>query len=414
MSELKNSKVFRIVISVLVALVIWLYVDNLDDTPRTLRVNNVPVTFIGEDTLMERSLLVTSDLDITVDLELSGERTVINNLERGKKDIRLQVDLRDITNVGSHTLEWEIFYPDSVNRNNVTITSASSYYVTVDVVELYSKSVPIRGQRVGSPAEGYMAGEMSFDQESITVSGEQLAVANISHALVTVDLTGATESFSTVCEFQLIDFNGDVVEDASFRTDVETVRVTVPILMMKELPLVVEFVESPGSTLDDIEYELSVDSITVSGDVRSISRLESVVLTEVDISELTGDTTITVPIPIPSGSTSVSGETEATITIKFKEGIATETFEVTNISLIHEPTDGRIVTVVSNTMEVTLRGPAEELAEISPYNIRVIGDLADVEAESGSYAVPATVYVDGAENVGAIGTYQVTVRIGDS
>ena len=116
MSEFWNKKTVRIILSILVALVIWLYADNQDTDPRTVRVNNVPVDFIGEDVLMERSLLVTSDMDITVDLELSSSnRTMIKNLERGKGDIRLRVNLSGINGVGSYPLEWDIFYPDSVN-----------------------------------------------------------------------------------------------------------------------------------------------------------------------------------------------------------------------------------------------------------------------------------------------------------
>ena len=151
-------------------------------------------------------------------------------------------------------------------------------------------------------------------------------------------------------------------------------------------------------------------TITVSGDSRSIGRLDNVTLTEINLSNLAGDTSFTVPIPVPSGSTSVSGETEATITIQFKDTVATQTFETTNISYINEP-EGSTVTVVSNTLEVTLRGSSEELETLSGYNIRVVGDLTDISAESGSYTVPATVYVDGAEDVGAVGSYQITVQI---
>ena len=413
MREFWNKKTVRIILSVLVALVIWFYVDSQDDTPRIVRVNDVPIEFIGEDVLMERGLLVTSDMDITVDLELSSSNlTVINNLERGKEkgEIRLRVNLGNITSTGPNTLTWNLILPDSVYPASVNVNYASVYSITVDVAELYSKSVPIRGERSGTPAEGYVVGEMTYDQDSITVSGEQLAVANISHALVTVDVSGATESFSIVTEFQLIDYNGDVIENSTFRTSVETVEVNVPILMIKELPLVVDFIESPGSTLDDVTVTIDPQTITVSGDSRSIGRLDNVTLTEINLSNLAGDTSFTVPIPVPSGSTSVSGETEATITIQFKDTVATQTFETTNISYINEP-QGSTVTVVSKTLEVTLRGSSEELETLSGYNIRVVGDLTDISAESGSYTVPATVYVDGAEDVGAVGSYQITVQI---
>ena len=413
MSEFWNKKTFRIVLSILVALMIWLYADNQDNAPRTVRVSDVPVELVGEDVLMERGLLVTSATDTTVDLELSSSiRTMANNLERGKDDIRLRVNLNSISGVGTYPLEWDIIYPDSVNPTSISLDYASSYYVTVEVVELYSKSVPIRGERSGTPAEGYVVGEMTFDQDAITVTGEQLAVANISHALVTVDITGATESFSIVSEFQLIDYNGEVIENSTFRTNVETVEVNVPILMIKELPLEIDFTESPGSTLADVDVDIDPKAITVSGDSRSIGRLEKVVLTEIDLSRLTGDTSFTVPIPVPAGSTSVSGETEATVTIQFKDGVATKTFEATHISYVDEP-EGTLVTVVSNALEVTLRGPETELEEIVGSNIRVVGDLTDISAENGTYTVPATVYVDGAEDVGAIGSYQITVQIGE-
>lgn len=412
MREFWNKRTVRIIISILVALVIWVYVDSQDTEPRTVRVNNIPVEFTGEDVLMERGLLVTSDMNITIDLELSSSnRTVINNLDRGKDEIRLRVRLDSITSTGPNTLDWELILPDSVYRNSVTVDYASAYSITVDVVELYTKSVPIRGERSGTPAEGYVVGEMTFDQDAITVSGEQMAVANISHALVTVDITGATESFSTVAEFQLIDYNGDVIENSTFRTNVETVEVNVPILMIKELPLVIDITESPGSTLADADVTVEPSTITISGDSRSIGRLENVTLTDIDLSKLTGDTSFTVPIPIPAGSTSVSGETEATVSITFKDTVTTETFETSNISYINEP-DGSAVTVVSNTLEVTLRGPAAELADVTAHNIRVVGDLTDISAQAGSYTVPATVYVDGAEDVGAVGSYQITVQIG--
>ena len=160
-----------------------------------------------------------------------------------------------------------------------------------------------------------------------------------------------------------------------------------------------------------MEITIEPTSITVSGDSRSIGRLENVTLTDVDLSKLTGDTSFTVPIPIPAGSTSVSGETEATVTIAFKDTVTTQVFETTNISYVNEP-EGSTVTVVSNALEVTLRGPEDELSALTSYNIRVVGDLTDISAQTGSYTVPATVYVDGAENVGAIGSYQITVQIG--
>lgn len=46
----KSRKVIRIVISILVAIALWVYVDRGLSVEVTMKVNNVPVEFSGEDT----------------------------------------------------------------------------------------------------------------------------------------------------------------------------------------------------------------------------------------------------------------------------------------------------------------------------------------------------------------------------
>lgn len=409
MNKFKNSKTFRIIISILVAFILWFYVDNIDTTPREIRANEVPVVFIGEDdVLMERGLMMASCSTTSVDLVLSGTRSILAKLDTD--DLFLQVNLTGITTTGQHSLNYTIIYPDSITSNMVSIKYASAERVTVDIVELYSKSIEVQGKRTGSAADGYIAGEMSFDTDTIIVSGEQLAVSNISHALVTVDLNGATDNIVTVVEFQLIDFNGAVVDKSQFRTNVETVQVTVPILQIKELPLEIDFVESPGSTLADIDFDIYPRTVTVAGTKSSLAKLDHIVLTEINLSEVTQDTTFTQKIPLPSGAVNLSGEVEADVTISFKDSVTTKTYTVTNISYTNEPED-RQVEIVTREVDVTLRGSAEVLDSISDYNIRLVGDMQDIAGSSGSYAIPATVYVDGTDEAGAIGTYQITVRV---
>ena len=136
MNNIRNTKTFRVILSILVALIIWLYVENIDPSIIPLQVRDIPVEFIGEDDILEeRGLMVSSDKNVTVDLTLEGQRNMISSLGRGK-GIRIQVDLSGITTTGQHSLEYNIIYPDSVSERNITVASASPYRVTVDVVEV--------------------------------------------------------------------------------------------------------------------------------------------------------------------------------------------------------------------------------------------------------------------------------------
>ena len=62
-------------------------------------------------------------------------------------------------------------------------------------------------------------------------------------------------------------------------------------------------------------------------------------------------------------------------------------------------------------MDVTLRGPKEEIAKVKPENIRIVTSLENLGNAEGIFGAEARVYVDGYPNVGAVGTYKVNVRI---
>ena len=104
----------------------------------------------------------------------------------------------------------------------------------------------------------------------------------------------------------------------------------------------------------------------------------------------------------------LSGVMSVTLTILFDD-IDSLTLDATQFGYENLTTE-RDVTVVTSTLSVTLRGTSTALARVNEENLRVVADLTNVSDADGVYTVPATVYVDGLD-VGAVGSYQVTVRL---
>ena len=63
MNNIRNTKTFRVILSILVALIIWLYVENIDPSIIPLQVRDIPVEFIGEDDILEERGLMVSSLN---------------------------------------------------------------------------------------------------------------------------------------------------------------------------------------------------------------------------------------------------------------------------------------------------------------------------------------------------------------
>ena len=115
MSE-KVNKILYLALSLLLAIIFWLYVDNVKGNTIPKEFNAVPVEFIGaEDTLPSRGLMLVDGEDATIDLTVTGPRAIVSSMRRG--DVRVQVNLTSVTTVGTHPMTYTYATSDNININ---------------------------------------------------------------------------------------------------------------------------------------------------------------------------------------------------------------------------------------------------------------------------------------------------------
>ena len=115
-----NSKIFWIVVSVLIAFFLWLYVTSTDGVETEKTFNGVKVEFIGADTLRESSGLIVTEQDCTtVNLVLSGTRRVLSKLT--SSNITAAVDLSNVFADARYSVSYSLRYPSSVSESEVTV-----------------------------------------------------------------------------------------------------------------------------------------------------------------------------------------------------------------------------------------------------------------------------------------------------
>lgn len=409
MSE-KANKVVYIALSLLIAIMFWLFVDNEQGSITSESYYNVPVEFIGaEDVLPNRGLMLIGGEGTTIDLKLSGPRILISGLK--KSDIRIQVNLSDITAAGTYSLTYQIFFPDEVDASKITRDRVSKSTITVEVGELFTKTVPVEVSVSGETPDGYiyMVERLAVDPATLTVSGQEEIVDQVTAARVSLDLTGATNSISRQFDYELLDADGNAVDKTGIIVSAKQVQVDAPIYLTKTLDLTVKFKESPGSTLENVNWKLSTNTIEVAGEAASLENKEDIVLGEIDLSSLLSDTDIELDINLPAGTVNLSGFTTVTLSISFKDNLDTKALSVTNISTTGL-SEGQSFDRLTSSVDVVVRGPADEVAQVTADDIRVVVDLTDYTSD-GTYYIPAIVFVDGYDNVGAVGTCSVAGKI---
>ena len=410
----KTNKLLYIGLSLLIAVIFWFFVDSEQGHNTTQTYYNIPVEFIGEtDTLPSRGLMLTTGADATVDLELRGPRTVISDLSR--EDITLQVDLTSITATGTFSMTYDLLLPDEIPRSSVTTERASRSTITVTIEELFEKTVPVKVSVAGEVADGYiyMAERMIAEPSELTLSGREVDVDQVVSAQVMLDLSGATSSVNQEFDYILLDGQGNEVSGENITVSSRRIEISAPVYLVKTLELTVDFTESPGSALEDLQdWYLGVTSIEVAGEAANLEGVDDILLATVDLSTLLSDTEMPLEITIPAGCVNISGITSTTLTILFKDTLETRAFTVSNISAIGL-SQTQNFSRMTNSVEVLLRGDAQELEQVTADDIRIVVDLTPYE-DNGTYSVPAVVLVDGHSNVGAVGTYSVACRITSS
>ena len=213
MSE-KGNRILYLVFSLLLAIVLWLYVDTRQGNTSTKTLTNLPIEFVGaEDTLPSKGLMLTEGADTTLDLTIRGPRTVISGFE--KDDIRIEVDLSGINAVGTRTLPWDYALADNMNKSDISIEKQSRSNVTVQVATLYTKQVPVSVNVTGEVAEGhiYMEERLVADPSVLTLSGKEEDVGVVESARITLDLQDANGTLQREFEYELLDGDGNVVEN---------------------------------------------------------------------------------------------------------------------------------------------------------------------------------------------------------
>ena len=404
-----RSKVVRIVISILVAIAMWLYVDLERAPERTMTIRDIPVEFSGENTtLADKNLMLLSGYDTTIDLKIRGPKREMVKMNRD--NVRVIASTSSIDSVGVHQLDWTVSFPDGVVRTNVSVEKASLSQITVTVGELYTKEVPVECQVVGEVAEGYFTGDVVLDPEVLTLRAQRDDLLNVSCAKLTVDISGATRSVVQTVDVQLYDYDGNPVENSNIRTNTSLIQAKVPVLTTREVELAVEFSGVPGAAMNSIKCDITPKTVRLNGEADVLDSIDKLVLATLHVDDLELHQQNSYVVTPPDGTWLVNGNEVATADITL-ESIEEKSLTATSIEFDKLPS-GLYAIAPDGGLTVRLWGLSEEIEAVTAENLRVIADMSAVTGQ-GTVTVPVTVTISGFNDVTVRGTYELTVTVTD-
>jgi len=397
-------------IALLLALVSWFliceYVDPETDKP----VSNIRITAQYEGSVPEKEGLgIMTAIDETVSIRVSGSRDTIALMDYEK--ITATVDMSNVTKSGEYDLPVRI----NLGSQNLKLVSQSVETVKVRFDTNKVANIKINVDVSGGVPEGYIREEATMLNNFVTVTGPAAIVDTIVSAEVKLHQDIFPETSTLTCEYTFVDQNGNEVPKTFLliEDDMKTVSVTVPVVKEKTVAFTVGIINSSGgkdSTFCVTKCE--PENITVTGNAEVLDALNTINLGDIDVAEKKENFETTMKVLLPDGVKNVNNVESVKVTVSFNDDVQTRTFNVSNIAVINMP-NGTSAKVSEKNVQITVRGAAQDIAQLKASDLQLIVDLQNKVLPSGVNRLAASVkFPDNyANKMGVVGKYQLTVVI---
>lgn len=394
-------------LAVLIALVLWLAIVNVNDPEKTITVSNIPISVTNESAITSRDMVYNVKSEQYLNITVSGKRSIVSNLSA--EDFRATASLKELSKVNS--IPVDVTTKNASLGRKITIVKQSAQTILVDVENVEEKDfTDLVVEYTGKVADGYVAGLSSMSTDEVIVKAPTSIIDKIKKVAVRCSLDGTNTNISKKCPVILYDKNDKEIKSDEIELSDKKIRVNVNVLRAKQVPISTINKDELGKPADGYVVDdviLSSDSITVYGSEESLDSIESLdIQDDIDVSDAKGDVTQNIDVTgkLPKGL-SVSGESTITVKVLIKK-LITRTFEydASEVSL-NDLSSDLDVQLVTKKVKVTLQGEEEVISQLTKDDIAISADLGKVKEGT------TTVHVDVAVPDNTTLMNNVTIKI---
>ena len=282
-----NSKIK--IISLLSAMVLWMYVMAIVDPEETKLFENIPVTITNKNELNERDLVIYPEQDLTTNIYVTGK---LSNLKKvTKDDINVYGQINNPLE-GNNEIYLKVSTSQRVNydfKNPVMI-------VTLEKIISEDKSIKV--DITGSGKNNVDNIMLQDNIDKVSISGPRSLVNKVKRVVGTVKVSGELNDFSQSIKLEPVDANGKVVEGVELEKD--SVNVNIILLAQKTVPIILKLSDNSES---GVNYTMSQNTVTIKGKKDIVDSINDIETQPVKLSEILPGISKDIYLQVPSGIT---------------------------------------------------------------------------------------------------------------
>lgn len=388
MDKQKRQDVIIKICCVIAALVLWTYIRVSENPVITSTVKYVPVQILNEDTLEQRSLVIIPNQDFYINLSVKATATTLADLDKNK-DFKLVADLSGYALTPGENKVKVTLKEAPVG---VSVVNADGLLMKLDVDNFISKEMTIEANIIGKVKEGYYNNENILNPSTATISGPERFVSQVARVIADVDVSKEESDILKNYQLKCVDAEGNEIKGVTINP--EYAEITSKVTKGKHLTINPVTIGNIGNSLILQGIEVIPKTIEISGAQGDIEKYSTIDTEPIDLSTITGDTTIDVKLKVPEKLSLVQKDTTVKVKISTKK-VIDKTFKVP-LEYINLKEGYTLVKSV-NEIEVTISGDSRIIEAIDTGVFKATANLSQIGEGTHTVTVELTGTPNGVE-----------------
>ena len=376
---LDGAVLWRAFFSLALAIMLWVWVTNLEDPEMSRRFTQLPVRIV----LRPPNDLIVLDQDKLpgVTAEVRGPRSVVQILN--PEDLHPEIDLGGVTSPGTQEVPVRVRAPRRVRVATVTPATVA---VTVD--RLASKSFALEVEKQPSPAS-YNIARVDKATDQVTVKGPAADLGRVARVVLPVSLGDRRDTF----EAQFVPEARDAANARIAGLTIEPSPVAATVVVSRTgrtVSVVANLVGAPADGYRVASTTVTPPFVVVDGAADALNQLILISTAPIDLAGQAKpfsvyDVQLQLPVDVH-----LVDPVMVNVQVQIERQQVRQQFSALRVAPVNVGT-GLRPTITPTEVAITLSGPLDRLRQLSGSDIQVDVDLQGLGA--GTYTITPRVSV---------------------
>ena len=365
--RLSNNTKLKL-ISLLSAIVLWMYVMAVVDPEETKLFEDIPVSITNLNDLSDKDLVIYPDTEVTTSVYVTGKLSTIQKMS--KEDISVYGQINNPIE-GKNEIYLKVTPAQRVTyefKNSIAI---------VNLEKIITENKKIEVEVTGDIKQDIDTLELENNNEEVEVSGPRSLVEKVEKIEAILNSNKQTDDFDISLDLKPVDKKGNIVSGVELKTSSLNAKVT--LLKEKTVPIKVNI---EGENTEN--YKLSQDTVYIKGKRELVDKIEYIITQPINLSNIPKNTTMDISLIIPNGVTSNIKSVSATLNIS--NSLTSEFIYNSNEVKIKNNVNNIDTSNIKIPDTITVNIEYDDTEEIDKQHLTLYIDLSK-ENSSGKYDI---------------------------